>query len=68
MGDPAFPEDAGQNWVVDIVKASFDVPKSEGHLQAKPLQGFQVVPEVEAGIVCAQPQEGAGLVRVHHAP
>jgi len=68
MGDPAFHEDAGQSWVVDVVKAYFNVQKEGGHLQALPLQGFHVVHKSEAGIVCAQPREGAALVRVNHAP
>ena len=52
MGDPAFPEDEGQSWVIDVIKASFDVQKKGGHLQAQSLQGFHVVYKGEAGIVC----------------
>jgi len=68
VGDPAFPKDAGQSRVIDVVKACFDVQKQGGHLQARPLQGFQVVYMGKAGIVCAQPREGAALVRVDQAP
>ena len=68
MGDPAFSEDVGQSWVVNIVKAHFDVQNEGGHLQARPLQGFHVVHKSEAGIVCAQPREGASLIAVNQAP
>jgi len=37
MGDPAFPEDAGQTWVIDVMKTGFDVQKKGGHLQARSL-------------------------------
>ena len=67
MGDPAFPEDAGQSWVVDVVKTSFDVQKKGGHLQTRPLQGLHVIYEAEAGIIRAQPGEAATLVRVNQA-
>ena len=68
MGDPALPEDTGQSWVINIIEARFDVHKKGGHLQAWPLQGFHVVHEGEAGIVSAQPREGAILVRVNQGP
>jgi len=64
-GGPALPEDAGQSWVVDVVKASFDVEIKGGHFQARPLQGLHVIHEGEAGIVRAWPREGAALVRVN---
>ena len=66
--DPAFPVDAGQSRVVDVIKAGFDVQEKGGHLQARPLQGFHVVHEGAVGIVSAQPREGAALVRVNQAP
>ena len=68
MGDPAFPEDAGQSCIVDVVKTRFDVQKEGGHLQARPLQGFYIFHKGEAGIVRAQPREGAALVGVNQAP
>jgi len=67
MRDPAFCMDAGQSWVVNIIKTSFHVQKKGGHLQAWPLQGLYVIHEGEAGIICAQPREGAALVRVNQA-
>jgi len=67
MGDPAFPENAGQSWVVKVIKTSFDVQKKGGHLQASSLQGLYVVHEGQAGIICAQPIEGAALIRVNQA-
>jgi len=68
MGDPAFPEDAGQGWVVEIVKTSFDVQKKGEHHQARPLQGLHVVHKCEASIICAEPMAGAALVGVNQAP
>jgi len=68
VGDTAFPQDSGQSWVVDVVKAWFDVQKKGGHLQARSLQGLHVIHKGEAGIVCAQPREGAALVGVNQAP
>ena len=65
MGNPAFPEDTGQSWVVDVVESCFDVEKEEGHLQARSLQGSHVVHEGEAGIIGAQPREGAAVVGVN---
>jgi len=68
VGDTGFPQDAGQSWVVDVVKACLDVPKEDGHLQAWSLQGFHVIHEGEAGIVHARPREGAALAGVNQAP
>ena len=68
MGDPALPEDAGQSWIVDVVKTRLDVQEKGKHLQARPPQGFYVVHKSEARIVCAQPREGAASVRVNYAP
>jgi len=68
VGDPVFPEAAGQSRVVDVIKACFDVQKEGRHLQARSLQGFHVVHEGEAGIVGAQAREGAALVRVNQVP
>ena len=67
MGDPAFPEDAGQTWVIDVMKTGFDVQKKGGHLQARSLYGLYVIQEDEAGIICAQPREGAALGSVNQA-
>jgi len=67
MGDPTFPKDGGQSWIVNVIKTSFDVQKKEGHLQARPRQGVYMIHEGEAGIICAQPREGAVLVRVNQA-
>jgi len=68
LRDPTFPNDAGQSWVVDIVKPRFEVHKKGRHLQPRPLQGFHVVHKGEAGIICSQPTEGAALVRLDQAP
>jgi len=43
--DSAIPEDAGQAWVVNIVKTSIEVQKEGGHLQGRPRLGFYVVHE-----------------------
>ena len=64
MGNPAFPEDTYQSWVVDVVESCFDVEKEGEHLQARSLQGSHVVHEGEAGIIGAQPREGAAVVGV----
>jgi len=68
VGDAAFPQDAGQGGVVDVVNACFDVQKKGGHLQVWPLPGFHVVHKGEAGIVGAQPGKGTELVGVNQPP
>jgi len=68
VGYPTFPEDEGQCCIVGLVKTRFDVQKEGGHLQARPLQGFNVVHKGEPGIESAQAREGAALVRVNQAP
>jgi len=64
-GDATFPQDAGQYQVVDIIETCLHIEKEGGHLQAPPLQGFHVIQEREARMVCAQPREGRELVLVN---
>ena len=62
--DPAFPQDAGQGVVIDVVKSRLDVQKLGGDLKAWPLKGFDLIGEGEACIVGAEPWKRAALVGV----
>ena len=63
-GDPAFPQDAGECVVVDVIEPCLDVQKRGGDLQAWPLQSPNVIGEGEARIVGTKPGERTALVRV----
>jgi len=62
--DPAFPQDAGQSVVLDVVEPRLDVQEQGGDLKAWPLKGFDVVGEGEAGVIGTEPWERAALVGV----
>jgi len=66
-GYPAFPQDSGESFVVDVVETCFYVQKQGGDLEAGPLQGSDVVGQGEARVIGAEPRERTALVGVQQS-
>jgi len=63
-GYPAFPPEAGQSFVVDVVEPRFYIQQQGGDLESESLQGSDVVGQGEACVVGTKPRERTALVGV----